>query len=128
VDEQGKTVFLSSHLLGEVEQVCDRVAIIHRGEIVCEGPVADLLAGRSLLRVEASPLERALDVLRRDWTVTRNGSWLAVSADRDDAPLVAGRLVAEGIDLFQISNQRQTLEDFFLSVTQEEVDDAVQRG
>ena len=43
---QGVTVFLSSHLLHEVEQVCDRVAILHRGRIVAQGPVADLLVGR----------------------------------------------------------------------------------
>ncbi len=43
---QGVTVFLSSHLLHEVEQVCDRVAILHRGRVVAQGPVADLLVGR----------------------------------------------------------------------------------
>jgi ABC-2 type transport system ATP-binding protein len=58
VDQQGKTVFLSSHLLGEVEQVCDRVAIIHKGEIVREGAVADLLISESQLRVEACPLDK----------------------------------------------------------------------
>lgn len=44
--EQGVTVFLSSHLLHEVQQVCDWVAILHRGRLVVQGPVTDLLAGR----------------------------------------------------------------------------------
>ncbi len=43
---EGVTVFLSSHLLHEVEQTCDQVAILHRGRLVAQGPVADLLAGR----------------------------------------------------------------------------------
>ncbi len=47
--EQGVTVFLSSHLLHEVEQVCDRVAILHQGHLVTQGPVADLLAERQNL-------------------------------------------------------------------------------
>ena len=67
-DDHGKTVFLSSHLLGEVEQVCDRVAIINLGEIVREGVVAELLEGKSRLRVEASPLDRAAAVLSEHWT------------------------------------------------------------
>ncbi|NPA93616.1 MAG: ABC transporter ATP-binding protein [Chloroflexi bacterium] len=44
--EEGITVFLSSHLLHEVEQTCDRVAILNRGQLVAQGPVADLLAGK----------------------------------------------------------------------------------
>src|SRR5690606_33867768 len=58
---QGKTVFLSSHLLSEVEQVCDRVAIINRGRVVAEGPVSALLeqGGRSSLLIEAAPVEAA---------------------------------------------------------------------
>jgi len=119
VDEHGKTVFLSSHLLGEVEQVCDRVAIINLGEIVREGAVEDLLAGKSYLRVEASPLTRAAEVLREHWTVSTNGQWLTLNAMRDDVPHVVRRLVEASIDVYQVSSQRQTLEEYFLSVVQE---------
>jgi len=47
-DETGKTVFLSSHQLAEVEQVCDQVAIIDRGRLVAHGPLAEVAAGRDL--------------------------------------------------------------------------------
>lgn len=126
VDLEGKTVFLSSHLLGEVEQVCDRVAIIHLGEIVREGAVRDLLAGQSRLRVEAMPLDRASAVLADHWPVSvnqaRNGHWLTVTAAHDDVPHVVRRLVEHHIDVYQVTVERQTLEDYFLSVVGQEVE------
>jgi len=118
-DEQGKTVFLSSHLLGEVEQVCDRVAIINLGEIVREGAVEELLAGKSTLCVEAQPLQRAADVLRAHWPVSVNETWLTVSARRAESPQVIRQLVAAGVDVYQVTGQRQTLEEYFLAVVQE---------
>lgn len=118
-DEHGKTVFLSSHLLGEVEQVCDRVAIINLGEIVREGVVEELLAGKNTLRVEAQPLPRAAEVLRAHWPVTVNETWLTVSARRDESPQVIRQLVAAGVDVYQVTGQRQTLEEYFLAVVQE---------
>jgi ABC-2 type transport system ATP-binding protein len=124
VDRQGKTVFLSSHLLGEVEQVCDRVAIIHQGELVGEGEVAGLLAGQSLLRVEAAPLDSAAEVLRQTWSISMDGQRLAVDAHPQEAPRIVRRLVGQGIDVYQVTSQRQSLESYFLRVTQEEVTNA----
>jgi ABC-2 type transport system ATP-binding protein len=120
VDQYGKTVFLSSHLLGEVEQVCDRVAIINLGEIVREGVVSELLEGKSTLRVEASPLEAAAEVLREHWTVSPDTHSISVHASREDTPHVVRRLVEHNIDVFEVSSQRQTLEEYFLSVVREE--------
>jgi ABC-2 type transport system ATP-binding protein len=123
VDEQGKTVFLSSHLLGEVEQVCDRVAIISLGEIVREGTVAGLLGGEMHLRVEAAPLDKAAAILREHWPVSTNTQWLMVTALHDDAPHLVRRLVEHNVDVYQVTVQRQTLEDYFLSVVQEQMAD-----
>ncbi|NLX08660.1 MAG: ABC transporter ATP-binding protein [Chloroflexi bacterium] len=120
-DEQGKTIFLSSHLLGEIEQVCDRVAIINMGEIVREGAVATLLEGQAHLRVEAMPLERAAEVLRAQWPISTNGTWLTVQARREEIPQVVRRLVEQGVDVYQVATQRQTLEEYFLTVVQEAV-------
>jgi len=119
-DDHGKTIFLSSHLLGEVEQVCDRVAIINLGEIVREGMVSELLEGKSRLRVEASPLDRAAAVLGEHWAVSSNGQWLTIDATREDAPHLVRRLVEQGVDVYQVASQRQSLEEFFLSVVREE--------
>jgi ABC-2 type transport system ATP-binding protein len=118
VDHHGKTVFLSSHILSEIEQVCDRVAIINQGELVREGAVADLLAGTGELRVEANPLPHAAEALDGRWPLTLNGQWMAVKADHAAIPEVVRLLVAAEVDIYQVVSQRQTLEDYFLSVTQ----------
>ena len=120
VDQHGKTVFLSSHMLNEVEQVCDRVAIIDRGRVVREGAVAELLDAGRTLRVDAAPLDRAAAILRECWAVTADGGALHVNATHDDTPALVRRLVEGGVDVFEVAPQRRTLEDFFLSVTAQE--------
>lgn len=120
VDQHGKTVFLSSHLLAEVEQVCDRVAIIDRGVIVREGTVSELLAGKVAVRIEAEPLERAAAVLREHWPVTVNGRDLTAEAPREDVPAIIRRLVEHNIEVYHAASQRQSLEEYFLAVVQEQ--------
>jgi ABC-2 type transport system ATP-binding protein len=123
--DRGKTVFLSSHLLSEVQQVCDRVAIINKGELVRESTVAGLLDQESAcLRVEAVPIEAAEAALRPHWTVGRDGPALSVSAARDEAPEVARRLVEAGVALFELAPVQANLEDVFLALTQESPADA----
>ncbi|HEX3052598.1 MAG TPA: ABC transporter ATP-binding protein [Aggregatilineaceae bacterium] len=120
-DQFGKTVFLSSHLLGEVEQVCDRVAIIHKGEILREGAVKDLLSTESQLRVEATPLDKAAEILHDQWPIATNTDHLMVKASHEETPFVIRRLVENQIDVYEVSSQRQTLEEYFLSVVGAEV-------
>ncbi|MCZ2099202.1 MAG: ABC transporter ATP-binding protein [Chloroflexota bacterium] len=117
--EQGKTIFLSSHLLGEVEQICDRVAIIQRGAIVREGAVSDLLESSASLRIEARPIESAASALSARWPVVSNTTWLSVQAARDEIPAIVRTLVQRDIDVYQITSQRQSLEEYFLSVVSE---------
>ncbi len=144
VEKDGKTVFLSSHMLNEVEQVCDRVAIIRRGEIVREGAVSGLLAEQARVRVDAQPLEKAYAILCQHWTthyvaggsgvlavdrveaprrevsqeVTHSG--ILVNAAREDIPQIARKLIEANIEIFEIAPERQSLEDYFLAVTSEE--------
>jgi ABC-2 type transport system ATP-binding protein len=122
--ERGKTVFLSSHLLNEVEQTCDRVAIIHKGELIREGPVAALLAeNESHLRIQAAPLEQAEQALREHWDTARESNsgdalpWLIVAAPPEESPRVVEALVGRGIRVHQVVIQRQTLENYFLAAT-----------
>ena len=119
VEVEGKTVFLSSHLLHEVEQVCDRVAIIDKGQWVMEGKVADLLGAQAEeLRLQASPLDEACAILEEDWTVVASSGWIVVTAAPDDAPEIVRRLVAKGIDVHQVVIKRKSLEEFFMDVTE----------
>ncbi len=118
VDKQGKTVLLSSHLLGEVEQICDRVAIINQGELIREGKVSELLSEQIKLHVEAAPLDQAHALLSPHWTCHLNTSALIVDAGRDDAPHVIAKLVENQIKVYEVMRHRQSLEEYFLSVTQ----------
>jgi len=122
--DHGKSVFLSSHLLHEVQQVCDRVAIISKGEIVREARIADLLRQEAGLRVEAAPLDVAEAALAARWKVERSGDAFIVGATRDEAPEVARRLIGAGADLFALAAEQRNLEEVFLSITQPETDDA----
>ena len=122
--DRGKTVFLSSHLLHEVQQVCDRVAIISKGEIVRESTIAELLRQDDGLRIDAAPLEIAAAALASRWPVDRDGDSLVVRATRAEAPEVVRRLVGAGADLFRLTPEQRNLEEVFLSITQPEADDA----
>jgi ABC-2 type transport system ATP-binding protein len=122
--DRGKTVFLSSHLLHEVQQVCDRVAIISKGEIVRESTIADLLRQDDGLRIEAAPIEAAEAALASRWPVERDGDALIVRAMRAEAPEVVRRLVGAGADLFRLTPEQRNLEEVFLSITQPEPADA----
>ncbi|HST35136.1 MAG TPA: ABC transporter ATP-binding protein [Allosphingosinicella sp.] len=120
-DDHNKTVFLSSHLLSEVQQVCDRVAIIHKGEVVRESTVAGLLEQEATgLRVEASPIDAAEAALRGNWPVERQGDALSIAATKAEAPRVARRLVNAGVDLFALTPVQRNLEEVFLAITQDE--------
>ena len=67
VDEEGRTVFISSHLLDEVEKTCDVAAIIDRGRVIAQGRIDDLVAdGAGELIVECDDAERALTLLAAD--------------------------------------------------------------
>ncbi|MCB8979584.1 MAG: ABC transporter ATP-binding protein [Ardenticatenaceae bacterium] len=116
-EKQGKTVFLSSHLLSEVEQVCDQVAIIHNGRLVQTGKVADLLSAQAIVRLEVTPADRAMGLLLPRWGVTENGRWLEVQAAREDVPEMVQRLVAAEVQIFQVMVQQQSLEALFLAAT-----------
>jgi ABC-2 type transport system ATP-binding protein len=122
--DRGKTVFLSSHLLHEVQQVCDRVAIISKGEIVRESSIAELLRQDDGLRIDAAPLEIAESALASRWAVERDGDSLIVRATRAETPEVVRRLVGAGADLFRLTPEQRNLEEVFLSITQPEADDA----
>lgn len=120
-DEYGKTVFLSSHQLAEVEQVCDRVAIIHKGELLREGRVSDLVAEKAQFRIRVRPRERAIAVIDGQWTcVPQATDTLVVGISEDDAPIIIKELVDNGVQIYEVSPYRQSLEDYFLSVTEGE--------
>ncbi|MDX1991941.1 MAG: ABC transporter ATP-binding protein [bacterium] len=118
VTKHGKTVFLSSHLLNEVEQMCDRVAIINRGVILREGEVKALLQEKPRIRLEAQPIEQAAALLRPHWPLEIVNDHLLVEATRGDIPALLRTLHDNQIDIYEVVQQKQSLEEFFLNVTE----------
>ncbi|MHB9115685.1 MAG: ABC transporter ATP-binding protein [Thermoleophilia bacterium] len=118
---QGTTVFLSSHLLHEVEQVCNRAVIMNKGRIVVQGPVSELRPTRMSVKVLTADQPRAADVLGRllgPTDVVDDGEFLRAAAGDELVPELVRRLVAEGIDVRAVVPAvEQGLEDFFLELT-----------
>jgi len=118
----GRTILLSSHLMPEVEEVCGRVGVIHRGSLVKEGTVDELRGGRSLL-VRAEPLERAgrlLEGLAGVTGVSAHEGALSVTADPAEASAINHALVSAGIAVSELHPEQASLEDVFLELTRDE--------
>ena len=110
----GTTIFLSSHQLSEVEQLCSRVGVVDRGRLVLQDDLARLQAptGRVLVRSpEPGRVAAALD----GEVTSRDGDTLLVAAP--DAAALNARLVGAGIPVSEISAERRSLEDLVLSLT-----------
>jgi ABC-type multidrug transport system ATPase subunit len=118
--ESGRTVLLSSHLMGEVEQVCDRVGVIHGGRLVGEGTL-DELRGRASLRVRAEPLDGAQRVTAAvsgvEHVAIVDGT-LHIAADPGSAAEINRALVESGIAVSELRLERASLEKIFLELTQ----------
>ncbi len=120
-DELGLTILLSSHLLHEVEKVCNAVAIIDEGYLLYQGAIGSLIAKDKLIKITVQPLETAYQLLSRDPTlsVSRNGSEsLYVRVQSECIPRVNALLVAHDIRVMELSPHQATLEEVFLTLTQ----------
>ncbi len=118
----GTTVFLSSHLLHEVEQVCNRAAILNKGRVIVEGPVSELHPEHSAVKVLTSDQNRARDVVAAlvgAQQVTVDEEYLIVETSDGTTRELVRQLVAAGIGVDAVVPAReQGLEDYFLGLTQ----------
>ena len=130
---EGTTIFLSSHVLPEVEQLCSRIAILRDGSVVAEGPTAELLATGERLLVgfdRAADAAAAIEALRRrsTWEVTPAGDMaVLVGAPAAEASAVNRLLVGESLFAAELGIRRQSLEAVFRELTVDR-DDAVPGG
>jgi ABC-2 type transport system ATP-binding protein len=114
--EEGKTVFISSHELSDVERICDRVAIINKGEVVQQGSLDTLLAG-GRLEVTASGVDQAFaDSLKQeDYIVSHSGDRLILDMpDTGDINNVLQGVLAKKGTVVSVVPRRKRLEDLFL--------------
>ena len=119
-DEAGVNVFLSSHLLGEVEQIASHIGIIHEGRLLFQGLLTELQERQhARLRVGTNQLDQATACLASaGWSVERRDGILSVAAaTSEDAMKVNSLLVSRGIDVFHLALAQASLEDIFLTLT-----------
>jgi ABC-2 type transport system ATP-binding protein len=119
--EFGATVFLSSHLLGEVEQIASHIGIIHHGKLLFQGTLAELQAQRQeRLTIGVNQPELAMRCLTdAGWSAQRRDDGLLTvsAATRDAASLINRLLVNQGLEVFHIALAQASLEDIFLTLT-----------
>jgi ABC-2 type transport system ATP-binding protein len=115
--ERGTTVFLNSHLLTEVERVCDRVAIIDHGRALALGRL-DALLGEPTVRIRVTDLSAAgRAALARFGPLSEDGEWLSIAPlEPDRVPDVLAAIVAAGGRIHAVDAGRATLEERFLAL------------
>ncbi|HYB22375.1 MAG TPA: ABC transporter ATP-binding protein [Solirubrobacteraceae bacterium] len=126
VEQEGRTVFLSSHLLDEVEKTCDAAAIVDRGKIVTQGPIAEISRGgdgaRNELIVGVDDVDSALRVLAvselvHESTRSDDGVRVVLSGAPETAAGVNAELVRAGVGVVRLEPVRHSLEQRFLEIT-----------
>jgi ABC-2 type transport system ATP-binding protein len=119
--ESGVTVFLSSHLLHEIEQICSHVAVLNQGRVVAQGQVAELLNREQIVRLRVPSADEAgaaLQSLPEVKTIRGEGQELTVSGVTSEAILV--HLISQGIVPSEVRNGSANLESVFFDLTGEQ--------
>jgi ABC-2 type transport system ATP-binding protein len=117
--QDGRTVLLSSHLLAEVQEICDRVGVISNGRLLRESTVAELRGGTTI-RVRATPLEQALAVsmsVAGDDAVSLEHDRLLIETPPERAAELTRALVRRGVDVHEVTTVERTLEEAFFEMT-----------
>jgi len=119
--DQGKTVFISSHLLSEMEQVADSLLIIHKGKKIAEGSMNELLnPEQSRIEVETRfAKEFELQLKQTAWAnkiISINGQKITMQMKREEVPSFVQQMAEMKQDIFSI-HKKNSLEDYFLSLT-----------
>jgi len=110
--EDGKTIFLSSHLLSEIELLCDRVAVLHRGHLVELGKTSELLQSNERIEITA----RGIDASLLNGAVAVNGI-VSIAIPRSQQRPTITRIWDAGGEIISVVPQRRSLEEIFLEVT-----------
>jgi len=116
--DQHMSVFVSSHLLAEVELMCDRVAIIHKGRLLREGSVAEMISSRREMEFRVDDVARAMAIVHHRGLEGRTDGdrfWLPI--DESETPAIVAALASDGVAVFHAQRRVETLEEMFLQAT-----------
>lgn len=124
-NEENKTIFLSSHLLNEIEKVCSHVGIIQNGELRFQGLTEDLHRSRDnnlIVEFEINDSVKTKDIFGKSEVKILdqfNGSVKISLEDKKEIPQLIDKLRQENIDIYQVQIKKENLEDLFLTLTEE---------
>lgn len=118
---RGKTVFLNSHLLSEVEMVCDSAAIISKGKVIKQGKMKDLLESDTILEIHGKGIND--EILNRletfDEDMTFNGKDIKMKVkDEEDIHRIASLIIESGGKLYGLTPHKNSLENLFISLVE----------
>jgi ABC-2 type transport system ATP-binding protein len=117
-EQEGLSVLVSSHLLSEIQLLCDRVAIITKGTIIKIDTVVHLLANRERVVWRVSPLEKGKQVLGSLTAIEEKEDGTVVTEyNEQKTPEWNKQLVAAGVSVTEINRKMPVLEDLFLELT-----------
>ena len=129
--QAGTTVFLSSHLLHEVELVCNRAAILRRGRLIAQGPVAELHPASNAVKIMTGNQGKALEVIRRlvpGGSIKEDEGYIVVESGEGLVAEMVRRLVADDVDVLAVVPAvEQGLEDMFLELTGHDEEQATKK-
>lgn len=115
-EKEGVSVFVSSHMLSEIELMCDRIAVIQNGKLIDIREMSE--AQDSFYYIEASPLDRLESVLKAEgFTFETYEEGFIIKAEKTQIPGLVQQMTAQEMQLFAIQPHRKTLEDQFLEMT-----------
>src|SRR6266567_71219 len=121
IGQGDRTVLLSSHLLGEVEQICDRVGVISNGHLVKQSTVQDLIGEEGVL-VRAQPIDQAQELLTKMFgidAISRQDGAIHLKTKPEDSVQVNRMLMAAGVDVSELRPFERSLEEVFFQLTGE---------
>lgn len=123
--ERGMTIFLSSHLLHEVEQICNKMAIINNGKLLVQGDVETLMdSEKDYISLRVDRIDDTIQLLKdQKWisAIESGANEIKILIDKKDIPDMNSLLVNSGIKVYAIQ-PRRSLEDYFLSILEAEYD------
>ncbi len=121
---RGKTIFINSHLLSEVERTCDRVAILNHGKVVKVGKLDALSSRRATIQVEViEKSEKLHEGLKRvaEEVRVKDNTYIVTPKDDQTMAHIPGIIVEAGARMVSIKEDRESLEDIFLGAIKQEV-------
>jgi ABC-2 type transport system ATP-binding protein len=119
---RGTAVFLNSHLLTEVEQICDRLAVVDHGRVIATGTMSQILGQDGAVRVRVTGLPPASRAALGEFgTLEDEGEWLTFRGLHPDrVPQLVSELVRQGGRVYAVEPRHETLEDRFLQLLKEQ--------